>query len=235
MYETCNKVSREKAKDHVVLWGEPDFAVHHGMARPRRVHFPGLSVHVIQRGVGGATIFADDHDYETFVAIFRATLTKTPVSVHGFALMKTHFHLLVTPDDAKALPSLMQIVGGTYVGYFNERYSRFGSLWAGRYRSIPIGDERYWLTCLRYIDLNPVSANIVVLPEAYPWCSYRAHALGESLDWITHHHVYLALGNDPAERQAAYRALCGKPLDPYYLVQLEHARQDTPAFLASAA
>ena len=78
--------------------------------------------------------------------------------VHGYALMDTHYHLLVTPPDPVCLPATMKELGGRYVRYFNRRYERIGTLWNGRYRDLLIHDERYWLTCLRYIEQNPVRA-----------------------------------------------------------------------------
>jgi putative transposase len=36
-------------------------------------------------------------------------------------------------------------------------------------------DERYLLAAVRYIELNPVRARLVIDPKAYPWSSARAH------------------------------------------------------------
>ena len=49
---------------------------------------------------------------------------------------------------------------------------------------------------------------------AYPWSSYRANALGERSPLVTPHPVYLALGRDAPERQAAYQGLVAAQLDP---------------------
>lgn len=150
--------------------------------------------------------------------------------------MNTHFHLLVTPANETALSVSMGRSGSQYVKRFNRKYGRFGTLWADRYRGIPIGDERYWLTCLRYIDLNPVAANIVADPEAYPWSTYRLHARGDdSYDWVTPHSIYQALGEDDSARQAAFRSMCAQPIDPMFLAKQRVARQDTPMSLTAAA
>jgi putative transposase len=134
------------------------------------------------------------------------------VDVHAFVLMTTHFHLLVTPQYERALARFMQRVNGQYARYFNRQHGRIGTLWNGRYRGIHIWDERYLLTCLRYIEQNPVRAQIVLRPELYPWSSYRVHAAGEPCDWLVLHDCYLRLGPTPAARQTAYRAICGIPL-----------------------
>ena len=78
--------------------------------------------------------------------------------------------------------------------------------------AVLLDDERYWYTCLRYVDLNPFRAHIVSAPEESRWSSYRVHAFGEDCDWLTLHPLYLKLGSTPQERQAAYRALCDRPL-----------------------
>jgi putative transposase len=140
------------------------------------------------------------------------------VDLHGFVLMTTHLHMIVTPRSEGALARTMKRVGERYVRYFNRKYQRTGTLWEGPYRALPIMDARYWLTCLRYVEQNPVRARIVQASEAYRWSSYRIHALGESPDWWVPHPVFVELGTSPEERQAAYRAICGELLSESQLV-----------------
>jgi putative transposase len=123
-----------------------------------RFFVPGGSVHVIRRGNNRGAIYRDDIDRLVFLKILREAAEEHGTAVHGFVLMTTHYHALATPDDAKALPRTMKAIGDRYVRYFNRKYDRIGSLWAGRYRAIPVDTELYWLTCLRYIEQNPVRA-----------------------------------------------------------------------------
>ncbi len=64
--------------------------------------------------------------------------------------------------------------------YFNFTYHRTGTLWEGRYRATVVDSERYLLTLMRYIELNPVRTGMVEHPADYPWSSYRCNAHGES-------------------------------------------------------
>jgi putative transposase len=80
----------------------------------------------------------------------------------------------------------MQALGRRYVQYINRSYRRTGSLWEGRYKSSLIQAETYLLTCMRYIELNPVRANMVQDPSQYRWSSYRHNGLGQT-DVRTHH------------------------------------------------
>lgn len=177
-----------------------------------RIFIPDLSVHVVQRGGGPIPIFGDDVDHEVFLLTLEVVSAECDLRVHAFALMLTHFHLLVTPDHWRSLPCTMGRVGSRYVRYFNRKYGRTGSLWGSRYRPFLIEDERRWLNCLKYIELNPVRAGVVSRPEEYPWSTYRVHAFGRVLPWIHDHPVYASLGATPDERQRAYRAICEFPL-----------------------
>jgi len=101
---------------------------------------------------------------------------------------------------------MMQAIGRRYVRTLNDKYRRTGTLWEGRYKSCLVDSDHYLLRCLRYIELNPVRAGMVALPEHYQWSSVHAH-LGKRSDsrW-TPHPLYLALGEDPATRSHLYHA-----------------------------
>ncbi|RFC37959.1 MAG: hypothetical protein DID89_2727548610 [Candidatus Nitrotoga sp. CP45] len=66
-----------------------------------------------------------------------------------------------------------------YVPYINHTYGGSGSIWEGRYKANLVQEESYLLTCMRYIELNPVCANIVPTPEQYRWSSLHRNGRGE--------------------------------------------------------
>lgn len=70
--------------------------------------------------------------------------------------MTNHVHLLATPDCDDSLSRLMQFLGRLYVRHFNYTYQRSGTLFEGRFKSCVVQDDQYLLSCLRYIELNPV-------------------------------------------------------------------------------
>ena len=184
------------------------------MARLPRLTLPGHLHHVIQRGNNRQPIFVDRADYETMLSLMAENAQKYGVAVHAYVLMENHFHLLATPADAEGLPQMMQAVGRRYVQYFNRRHARTGTLWEGRYRSTVLQPERYLLTCMAYLDLNPVRAGAVAHAADYPWSSH-AHWLGLRHDRVlSPHALYWALGNTPFAREAAYAALVEKGVSP---------------------
>jgi putative transposase len=127
--------------------------------------------------------------------------------------MTNHVHLLVSTEKADAVGAMMKALGQRYVQYINKTYRRSGTLWEGRFRSCPIEAEAYLLACQRYIELNPVRANMLVHPAEYKWSSYAANAQGVANAVIKTHLLYNALGENAEKRQAAYRELFRYSLD----------------------
>ena len=79
-------------------------------------------------------------------------------------------------------------------------------MWEGRHKSSLVHNERYFFTCSRYIELNPVAAGMVRKPEQYRWSSYIVNAWGgKSL--LVPHPEYMKLGNDAESRCFSYREL----------------------------
>lgn len=178
------------------------------MARLPRFILPGQPQHVIQRGNNRQDIFQAEEDYTYYLEKLKDASEKHRCDIHAYVLMTNHVHILVTPQDENGIGKMMQGVGRYYVQYFNHCYRRTGTLWEGRYKATLIDTEQYLLTCMRYIELNPVRAhNMANHPSEYHWSSYRCNATGEADKLITPHNLYRRLGSTAADRQAAYRQL----------------------------
>lgn len=177
------------------------------MARLPRYNLPGQPQHVILRGNNRNIIFVADEDYHFFIECLQKASEQHGCAIHAYVLMTNHVHLLLTPEHEDSIGKALQSIGRRYVQYFNFTQKRTGTLWEGRYKATLIDSERYLLTCYRYIELNPVRANMVAHPSDYPWSSYLCHAEGKNDKLISDHELYGALGKNDEIRQAAYRAL----------------------------
>ena len=82
--------------------------------------------------------------------------------------MTNHIHLLATPHTENGISKMMQMLGRYYVQYYNYTNKRSGTLWEGRYKASLIDSETYTLLCYRYIELNPLRADMVQHPSEYP-------------------------------------------------------------------
>lgn len=182
------------------------------MARLPRLVIPHQPHHIIQRGNDRQLIFRDTDDHSVFLNWLREASRQFKVAIHAYVLMPNHLHLLASPSEQEGLGRMMQWVGRYYVPYFNHKYGRVGTLWQGRYKATVIDSERYFMTCSRYIELNPVRAGIVSSPADYSWSSYMHHVGAKSDPLITDHSLYWALGNTPFDREAAYKNLVEQAL-----------------------
>jgi len=134
------------------------------MVRLPRICLPGIPQHIIQRGNNRQPCFASDEDFATYAHWLDEYARKCEVAIHAWVFMTNHVHLLATPRTEDGISRLMQTLGRHYVRYFNYTYKRSGTLWEGRFKSCVVDEENYLLICQRYIELNPVRANMVVSP-----------------------------------------------------------------------
>lgn len=174
------------------------------MPRLPRIWIEGVPQHVVQRGVDRAAIFFHDDDYSAYLANLTHYQSEWGVQIHSYCLMTNHIHLLASGNHSHSIPGFMKAVNQRYVQYINGTYRRSGTLWEGRYKASLIESERYFLACMRYIDLNPVRARMVAHAEDYCWSSYRANAAGKRDDAVHPHPLYLAMDENPERRLRKY-------------------------------
>jgi len=177
------------------------------MLRPICPEIPGHPLHVIQRGCLRLACFFGEEDCAAYLGWVGQYAASFGCSVHAYVLMGNHVHLLLTPSREGGVASLMHSLGERYAHYAYDIHHRDGALWEDRYEVVPVHVGRYLLSCMRYIELNPVRARVVARPGQYRWSSFRANALGRDDALLTPHAHYCALGRCAEARQAAYRAL----------------------------
>ena len=195
------------------------------MPRLPRIWIESVPRHVVQRGVDRAAIFFHEDDYAAYLANLTQYQSEWGVQVHAYCLMTNHIHLLLSGDHAYSVPRFMKAVNQRYVQYINGAYRRSGTLWEGRYKSSLIESERYFLTCMRYIELNPVRARMVANAGDYCWSSYRANAAGKRDAALQLHPLYLAINEDPEKRLRLYADFVDKAVTSDELETLRDSLQ----------
>lgn len=182
------------------------------MPRRARMYLPDYPYHIVQRGNNREACFIEPENFQFYLDLWKEVSLRYGVSVHAYCLMTNHIHVLATPEDKTSISNTMKVVGSRYAQYVNKKYKRTGTLWEGRHRSSLVQTEKYFLTCCRYIELNPVAAKMVKHPEEYRWSSYHSNAWGDE-GWLVTHDEYMCLGETKAKRCQNYRALFKNNLD----------------------
>lgn len=193
------------------------------MPRLARLCPADIPQHIIQRGNNRSVCFCSEGDLAFYAHCLKDYSKKFDVNIHAWVFMTNHVHLLATPLKEGAVSKMMQSIGRMYVRYFNKTYQRSGTLWEGRYRSCLVESDRYLLQCYRYIELNPVAANMVQHPADYHWSSYQCNGLGKVSELLSPHQVYLSLGKTTDERLMNYRALFKSHLEEAMIAEIREA------------
>ena len=193
------------------------------MPRRPRLALPNVPLHIIQRGNNRQACFFAEEDYRFYLDWLREYADKAGCRIHAYVLMTNHVHLLISAERPESPGALMKALGQRYVQYVNRTYRRSGTMWEGRFRSCLTQEDGYLLTCQRYIELNPVRADMVEHPAEYRWSSYLGNAQGEPDALLKPHAMYLALGRDEASRAAAYRELFRYALEPGLVDEIRRA------------
>ena len=99
----------------------------------------------------------------------------------AYCVMSNHAHILVYTEDIREISLFMKKVNTTYAIYYNKNEERVGYVFANRYYSQPIKDEKHLFTCIKYIHENPIKAGLVKKPNEYKFSSFNEF-YGNKLD-----------------------------------------------------
>lgn len=142
------------------------------MSRSLRIEYPGAFYHVMNRGVARQHIFLNEDHYYCFLRLLEEMHRQFQIEIHAYCLMGNHYHLLIR-SLVNNLSDAIRHLNGIYAKSFNKSMNRDGPLFKGRFKSILVDTESYFIQVSRYIHCNPVEANIVKIPEHYQWSSYQ--------------------------------------------------------------
>ena len=152
-------------------------------------------------------IFCQNHDFKAFLALLQQAKNKYPCKLYSYCLMNNHIHLILEPSQKDNISRFIQSLAGNYASYFNKIYSRTGTIWEGRFRCSEIRNERYFISCLHYIENNPLRAKIVPSAELYPWSSFKVRAYGNNNPIVDLDTWYISLGETAETRQMVYKRI----------------------------
>src|SRR5512147_2392258 len=140
------------------------------MARIARVVAPGYPHHIIQRGNRRMDVFFSDDDYLTYITLLKKASLRYGVDIWAYCLMTNHAHFIAVPKKADSLSRCFADVHVRYTRMINKRQDWKGHLWQARFGSNVL-DENYMLAAVRYVERNPVRADIVKKAWEYRWSS----------------------------------------------------------------
>jgi len=144
------------------------------MSRKMRLDWEDALHHIMVRGIDGKGIFLEESEKFDLIARFEELVPEMDVNIYAWAIMPNHFHLLVRTGSEPIHRFMHRLLTGFAVSY-NLRNERKGYVFQGRFKSILVQEEMYFLNLMKYIHLNPLKAGLVSelhnLQE-YRWCGH---------------------------------------------------------------
>jgi putative transposase len=192
------------------------------MPRPLRPIDENLIYHVINRGNNRQKVFRKRGDFTAFLDALAELRERKPFELYGYCLLDNHFHLLLRPTGA-TISRIMQSLLVSHTQRYHRHYQSGGHVWQGRFKSPVIQNDEYLLTVLRYIESNPLRANLVRRAENYLWSSYRVHGLGETNTLIDPLINYDELSTKPPVRQRKWAEKIHTPIDEKKLAAIRRS------------
>lgn len=196
------------------------------MPRKARILVPSCPHHIVQRGHNRKAVFVADEDYQFYLENLFEWKKKLGLKLYAWCLMTNHVHLIVEPGtDTSSLSKLMKRLAGRQSALVNKLEKRTGSLWDGRFKASPIQRDEYLLSCVRYVEMNPVRANMVAGPRLYKWSSYC-----ERMGLVRNNNLdldvsYKALANNDESRRERYKAFIQQEITEKELELLRNSLQ----------
>jgi REP element-mobilizing transposase RayT len=165
------------------------------MSRPYRLQAEYCFYHITSRGNNRKNIFHSDKDRYKFLDYLLQAKEKFLFNLYAYTLMDNHNHLLIETINAN-LSKIMHIINGSYCSYHNRAHKQVGHLFQGRFKSIVVDKDAYFLTLSAYIHMNPVRAKIVSSPGAYKWSSYKAYIQKKTDGYVDIDKIRSVLGDN---------------------------------------
>jgi putative transposase len=194
------------------------------MPRPLRPIADGLVYHVINRGNNRQPVFHGEGDYAAFLKAVADLKQRKAFDLFGYCLMSNHIHLLIRPRE----DTISRIVQSLLVSH-THRYHRFhhggGHVWQGRFKSPVIQDDDHLLTVLRYIEANPLRAEIVEQAGEYRWSSFGCHGDGHADGLLDPVVPYEALAAGAAARRRRWSAYVHRTPDETELAAIRRSSE----------
>ena len=141
------------------------------MARGRRSIQAGEIYHLLNRGIGRATIFHKPADYEAFVGIIREGLIREPIVIYDYCLMPNHWHIVAEAEYEEQLSEFFKWTTSTHAQRYRIHYHSVGAghVYQDRFKAFPVETEEYLLRLLRYVERNRLRAGLVERAEQWRW------------------------------------------------------------------
>ncbi len=140
--------------------------------KSRKIIGEGFTHNMVQ-GINREFIFEKNQQKEKYLKLIKKYSQKYNVLMISYCIMDNHAHLIIYSKNIENISKFMKDVNMEYALYYNRIKERVGYVFRNRFNSKIIYSQKYLLSCIKYIHMNPVKAKIVNKEDEYKFSSYN--------------------------------------------------------------
>jgi putative transposase len=151
------------------------------MPRRPRICPAGVCFHVLNRAVARLPLFEKDEDYLAFERVLQEAFEREPLPIFAYCVMPNHWHFVVRGETKYQVSDFFRWLTHTHTmrWHAHHRTSGTGHLYQGRFKTFPLEEDEHLLAVLRYVERNPLRANLCNLAEAWRYSSAWRRTSGD--------------------------------------------------------
>jgi putative transposase len=172
----------------------------------------------MNRGVARLPLFQKDGDYDAFERILGEALHYYPTRLLAYCIMPNHWHMVLWPEQDDELTSFLRWLTHTHAMRWHTHYHTGGTghVYQGRFKAFPIEADDHLHAVLRYVERNPLRANLVARAEHWRWSSLTRERVGDG-EYVVRLHPW------PVSRPDNWLTLVNEPQTERELQAIRHA------------
>lgn len=196
------------------------------MAMPRRPRVcpDGVCFHVLNRAVARLPLFEKPEDYEAFERVLGEAFERVSLPIFAYSVMPNHWHFVVRPATKLHVSDFFRWLTHTHTMRWHAHHHTEGTghLYQGRFKTFPIEEDEHLLAVLRYVERNPLRANLCQAAEQWNYGSAWRNVSGDAASRAL-------LAKWPVPRSRRWRAYVNRPQSEAELEAIRHSvRRGTP-------
>src|SRR5438552_14055968 len=112
-------------------------------------------------------------DYAAFERVLKQAYAFVPMRLLAYCILSNHWHLVLWPFHDGDLSEYLRWLTVTHTQrwHAHRHTAGTGALYQGRFKSFPVQADEHFLALCRYVERNPLRANLVRRAESWRWCS----------------------------------------------------------------
>lgn len=134
---------------------------------------PGSVAHCVNRGNDRRLLFERARDYDDFLQMVVWAKALCAVRILAYCIMANHWHFVFWAQHAGDVSWFLHRLTMTHAKSWRRRTETIGEghVYGHRFHDSKIYTERHYYNVLRYVEQNPLRANLVQASRDWRWSS----------------------------------------------------------------